>query len=346
MVVSERLMPANRNDALDAFRLIAALFVIALHIELNPDLPNWAAVLIRLCGRWPRPFFFLATGYYLGLQGQSILIKAPAQSARILWIFCLASLLYIPEIIYESGLHAGIRQILSPTTFVVGTQFHLWFLSSMCLGLQVIYAAYRFRLERYLPVVAVLILLCVLAAGAYSSVYGGDGMNSPQYVFLRHLISVAFIYFGLVVGRHGRFLSLRNSALLALGGLLLECVEVRLLALGWGANPISPEILLGTIPLALGMLGVALAMNWSHLRWFSAWGRTYSLGIYVVHVWWLFVLDYSRPFLLRRNLYIPSPGYLALTFGLSLISLMILQRTSPFLKRLLDGRFESAPKGA
>lgn len=331
-----------RNDALDALRLFAVLLVIVLHVELIPDLSVGLAVVARLLGRWAVPFFFLLAGYYLGPGEQAILRKCPAQSARLLWLFGFASLLYVPMVILESGVRGGLPRILNPSTFVSGTHYHLWFLSSMFLGLQIIYAAYRFGLQRYLPAAAALITALALAAGSYSPLYGWNGLNTPQFDFARELLSVPLMWLGLAVSRRGRFLSLGASVLLATAGLLLQLLEAGFLYVHWGMDPLGHEFLLGTTPFALGMLGIGLALNWNHCRWIASWGRRFTLGIYIVHYWWATIVAAAiiGP-LATRGVHVSSLVSVALIFALSLTSLMALERFYPPLNLLLNGRLDA-----
>jgi surface polysaccharide O-acyltransferase-like enzyme len=328
-----------RSDSLDAFRLIAILFVVALHIELNHDLPEEVAVLIRLGSRWAVPFFFILTGYFLGPDEPAILRKSATQSARLLWIFCFASLLYVPAVILAVGVRTGLLQILQPATFAYGTQYHLWFLSSMFVGLQIIHAAYRFGLQKYLPFLAAMIVLLALATGSYGALYGWNGLNSPQFDFARHLLSVPFMWIGLAVARGKHFMTVKAAALLALTGLLVEIVEVHILQARWGSNPLAHEFLLGTLPFTLGIFGIGRALEWHHCRFIASWGRRFSLGIYIVHFWWSTLLTRGlvHP-LATRGIAVPSLFFVGLIFGFSLASMLVLERCFPSLKRLLDGR--------
>ena len=57
----------GRGAALDRFRLVAAVLVVAIHTS---PLTTWSAVgdfwLTRVLGRVAVPFFLMTTGYFLG----------------------------------------------------------------------------------------------------------------------------------------------------------------------------------------------------------------------------------------------------------------------------------------
>jgi peptidoglycan/LPS O-acetylase OafA/YrhL len=74
------------------------------------------------------------------------------------------------------------------------------------------------------------------------------------------------------------------SAILIVGGAGLQILEARFLYDEYAVSAYDHEFLVGTIPFAIGMAGLALNdLRWSRYPVLSNWGRDYSLGIYLVH---------------------------------------------------------------
>ncbi len=54
---------STRNNTIDAFRLIACLFIITLHISYGTANTNLTGI-YRLAGRFGVPLFFMISGYF------------------------------------------------------------------------------------------------------------------------------------------------------------------------------------------------------------------------------------------------------------------------------------------
>lgn len=113
--------------ALDAFRLIAALLVVAIHtsplVSLSPDADF---LLTRVAGRLAVPFFFMVTGCFLLNDGG--VRRFLGRTARL---YALSIALYLPLNFYAGGMSAieWLRGLL-----IEGTFYHLWYLPAVLLA--------------------------------------------------------------------------------------------------------------------------------------------------------------------------------------------------------------------
>ncbi len=113
--------------ALDAFRLIAALLVVAIHTSPLASLsPDADFLLSRVAGRLAVPFFFMVTGCFLLNDGG--VRRFLGRTARL---YALSIALYLPLNFYAGGMSAieWLRGLL-----IEGTFYHLWYLPAVLLA--------------------------------------------------------------------------------------------------------------------------------------------------------------------------------------------------------------------
>lgn len=132
-----------RYGGLDAFKVIAALLVVAIHTSpLTTYSPDGDFLLTRSLARVAVPFFFMVTGQFvLGevLQGRRPFSALWRQVKKILLLYLVAVVLYLPV-----GLYAGHYQGLSPLSALRlllfdGTFYHLWYFPACATGLLLVY---------------------------------------------------------------------------------------------------------------------------------------------------------------------------------------------------------------
>ena len=113
-------MNARPHPAIDRFRLLAAVLVVAIH---TGPVATYSAVgdfyLTRVLGRVAVPFFLMVSGYFLARKdGRST--KAFLKKTALLYGACI--LLYLPLNAYAGQLDGDFfRRIVTDGTF-----YHLW----------------------------------------------------------------------------------------------------------------------------------------------------------------------------------------------------------------------------
>ncbi len=128
---------------LDWFRIICAILVIAIHTSpllCFGVLPDF--ILTRIVARIAVPFFLMVTGFFLlqDLQWNTDCRKRwQRQLGRLGKLYCIASLLYVPIMIYSGYFGKDFSLlILLKDMFINGTFYHLWYLPASILGLAMV----------------------------------------------------------------------------------------------------------------------------------------------------------------------------------------------------------------
>jgi surface polysaccharide O-acyltransferase-like enzyme len=331
----------DRLSGIDTFRLVAALCVISLHVDARsyPIFNEATGSVVRLCGRWAVPFFFIVSGYMLGpKQGAARAVSGLAKAAVI---FVIACLLMLPMDVQLLGARKTFWLVFDESVLVQGTQIHLWFLSSMAIGFLTVLISDFFELRLLLPVLSVTTVVLALAMGAYSS--NTDPLADQGWRMSREFLSIPFVYCGLLLSK--RRLSVATAATLALVGAFLQIAEAYMLSVTMGKSMYEPEFLIGTVPFAIGMMGLALATPRTALiQRVAVIGARYSLGIYILHPY-LVQLALG----LASRLHVDHSGafgllQIPLAFAATLVSLMLIDRAAPSLLNLLSADKQTLKK--
>jgi surface polysaccharide O-acyltransferase-like enzyme len=268
----------QRSYGIDAFRLLSALPVIAAHggrYELfNPMVHE----VVSLLSKWSVPFFFLVLGYFLGKKNDRN--RAMPAMLRIAVMFTVASIILLPLDFYKDGVQASIL-LISKNFLMSGTHFHLWFLSSLLMGLLVVRVADEYDVKNPLPICALGALFAAILFGTYWS---------PQTEhFGRHLIAIPFLWFGTLLSK--RQLTMKQSVALLLLGFAVESLEAVVIHSRFHKEIGECPLLIGTIPFALGMFGVAANLkNTPLLVYFGRLGGRFTGCIYVTHVYFIAIV--------------------------------------------------------
>ena len=121
--------------ALDAFRLIAAILVIAIHTSPLSDISSAADfILTRIIARIAVPFFFMTSGFFLFKDGtDKEKLKTFLKSTAIL--YAVSIILYLPVNIYSGYFSTDmlLPNIIKDLIFD-GTFYHLWYLPAALSG--------------------------------------------------------------------------------------------------------------------------------------------------------------------------------------------------------------------
>jgi surface polysaccharide O-acyltransferase-like enzyme len=322
-----------RNNTIDFARFIAAFFVIALHVGNYKDVSETFGEFARLSGRWAVPFFFVVAGYFIGLQGKES--KCHTQALRILKIFLISSMLFVPFSLLKDP-----NKLLSISIvglFRSGTYFHLWFLSSLIVGL-LSFQILQKKFPKLLTPASVILIIAFIITDIAAYIEPGNIFTRLD-IYVRHTISLAFIIIGYKISRlnvhhsstSNRFFLLAFSTLT-----ILYFVEPFLTELLIGSDTIRRQFPAFTALLTISIMLLCLKGNMGKTL-FSEAGKNFSLGIYLVHP--LFI-PLSREVFNYCPILPKTIQVVIMTFLLSWLSISILMRRAPFLYRLLYGEFK------
>lgn len=286
--------PKPRNQSIDALKGIAIIAVILLHLPASPTTETVYWQLLDILSRFAVPCFFLVSGYFFQkswsrAENKTQLIIRSALRIIPIFLFWAMFYVFVPPFLDGSDWKHHLQAILRyPHSFVLtGNIYHLWFLSSLLQGLLILWISLRLNRFWLGLTFGILLFAISLVAGTYSMTPLGvpisfDMKNGPFF-------STLFVFLGAVLAQDRCRLQNGIAIASAISGFLLCIAEISFLDRVYGVPFRGTSVMLGTIPLAVGIIN--LALNGSlHVPSLAFIGR-YSLGIYVIHPWFITIFE-------------------------------------------------------
>ncbi len=325
----------NRNSSVDVFRLLAALCVVILHVSFE-SVPRDLATGLRLMSRWAIPFFFMVSGYFLAERyARTGSANIQAKTDRLLWLFLVWVVLYAPFVVWHHDLETLFKLTTAPAFIYFGFYSHLWYLPSLFFGSLFVTFCMR-HAKPLLPVISIISIGMALISGAYNIFDVGFRLD---YEVARTWLSIPFLYAGMLLFEKGKPAAWVSIALV-LGGAASQIFEARWLYQQYNFSAFEHQFLIGTIPFAIGMTGLAFR-SWKFFQHplLSKWGAEYSLGVYLIHPAVLFTviagLQFIFPALARSVIWQTA---LPLTvMAIALAFLIMLRHFAPAAYRFIFG---------
>ena len=162
---------------IDCFRMIAALFIIAIHTSPLGTYSEWGDfILTRVIARVAVPFFFMTSGFFLISRYSCNADRLCAFARKTALIYGAAVLLYLPINIYNGyfKMENLLSNIIQDIVFD-GTLYHLWYLPASLAGGVIAWILVRKLGFRRAFVVAVILYLM----GLFGDSYYGLGKQVP-----------------------------------------------------------------------------------------------------------------------------------------------------------------------
>ena len=155
-------MKEKKFPALDDFRLIAAILVVAVHTRSTDSEILWLLTVLR---RIAVPFFIMVSGYFLARGNWRSTGKFLKKTAML---YGVSILLYLPLNYYAGQLSLDFfrRAIFD------GSFYHLWYLPALLLGTPIAYCLTRFKPEAAIPIAGILYLIGLGGESYYGLVSG------------------------------------------------------------------------------------------------------------------------------------------------------------------------------
>lgn len=148
-------MTRRKLPALDGFRLVAAILVVAIHTSplssVSAGLNFW---LTRVVARVAVPFFLMVSGYFLAQHnwtGTSRFLK------KTVLLYAAAIVLYLPVNLYAGGFSFPVGWLRA--VLWEGTLYHLWYFPALIWGLLLTRLLLRLGAKPALGVAAALYLI-------------------------------------------------------------------------------------------------------------------------------------------------------------------------------------------
>lgn len=162
---------AKRNGAIDVFRYICAVMVVAIHTspfyDLNEDIGYIATeVLTRIAV----PFFFLVSGYFYIKKLNQKTNVFRTYLLRILKTYAVWSCLYYLVDFLEWG-HTNLKGFVAHCFYsftVIGSHYHFWFFPALIVSICIVTLVYRGGLQRFLLPISIILYItgCMVGLSA------------------------------------------------------------------------------------------------------------------------------------------------------------------------------------
>ena len=216
-------MKAKKFPALDDFRLIAVILVVANHTRSADGEFLWLLTVLR---RVSVPFFIMVSGYFLARGNWRSTGKFLTKTAML---YGVGVLLYLPLNYYAGQLSPDFfRRVIFDGSF-----YHLWYLPALLLGTPIAYYLSRFKPQAAIPIAGALYLIG-LGGESYYGLVSGIPVLSTFYngifqVFDYTRNGLFYVPLFLLLGAAGIVFSRRTSVIGLLCSLAALIVEALLL---------------------------------------------------------------------------------------------------------------------
>ncbi|MFP5076567.1 acyltransferase [Rhizobium sp. YIM 134829] len=276
-------------QGIDAFRVLAFIFVVALHAD-RTNLPTDLVLTLETLPRFGVPYFFLTAGYFLKIDGVTPLALAAKLLKRLLPIYSLWVLVYLAVNRAVFG-NFGISKIGS-LFLDGGPGYHLWFIPALGLSIFTVFLIARTFGDRTLLVVC----LCLFVIGTYFIEFLEPFGPPLPWKFFRNgpFFGAIFVALGYLIRKHHWHPRLGLGLTLFTGGFLISLGERFALA---SAGLISPtesiNYTYGTIAFGVGAFALALNLpsNARLVQNMAGLGRL-TLGFYCIHLLFLWFVQW------------------------------------------------------
>ncbi|SFB28699.1 serine/alanine racemase [Acetitomaculum ruminis DSM 5522] len=165
------MLKKEKYIAIDYFRIIAALLIVAIHTApLITYTETGNLILERVIGRLAVPFFFMTTGFFLITRyrkDDSNLINFQKKTA---FYYAIAIIIYIPLNIYTGYFKVDnlLPNIIKDTVFD-GTMYHLWYLPASIMAASLVwYLLKKFDYQKSFIILLILYILGLMGDSYYN----------------------------------------------------------------------------------------------------------------------------------------------------------------------------------
>lgn len=324
----------ERNDSVDALRIVAGIGVIALHVGSYEEFDPLFSDIVRSLFRWCVPFFFMVTGYYLAKEAPPF-PKVDIERLRVPFVaYLIANLVFLPLLIAQSGL-AG----LSLSTLVRGAHGHLWYLTALILALLTLYFCAAPKLRPWVYAFASGIVLAYLAINYH---YARTGSNYELVMLIREFSGIPCILLGGFLRANPAFMRSAARWALPLGLVLLAAEIAGMRHLGW--RPSDAQFLLSSLFIPIGLLALAIQLPTLAPRWMGTAGKQDGFAIYLYHP--IGILITASLMAAEVKIFFDEQPSLALWIGgavITIVGLRLLASVWPAGRILIEGGSPKKP---
>jgi len=324
----EKTKTKKHIASIDFLRTFAIIMVIILHTfpykNPFPDISGltlYANVAINHFCRWAVPFFFIASGYFMGKKirkGVPFSEFGCTYLKRLILVFFAWALIYniIPrpndtvENIFRLGAVDGITISFSdrigqavqsakdnPLVFAFSPYYHLWFLTSLVTTVVIFFILIKIKKENWIFPISILLFLLALYWGSYSTLLGVSRVPFDFEMRNGPFFSTLFFSVGWIFSGWKRFPGTVFALGLIIFGYFLQIFEAAILFNHFHSGRLIYDFFIGTVPFGIGVF--LLCMSVPDLGAGIAISKigTLTLGIYVIHPFIMESLYFMRNYM-------------------------------------------------
>ncbi|WP_188312099.1 acyltransferase [Salinarimonas soli] len=314
---------SHRIVGIDAFRVPAVLAVILIHSTPTGQTEIGAPQIMNQISRFAVPFFFVLSGYFIGLRGiDSASSTFYRVARRTLPVFIVWTSLY--AIVAPGGIERTLKVGTLIYTIITGGPFgyHLWFLPSLivCTAMAT-WLVTNFRWF-YAIIFALMLYVVGLCLSSYSGLFTGYGIWSKGIWVARAtpLIGTIYVISGIYLGVHGARSDIRLWAALLASGISIHLCESWALSRVGLSQFTASEFLIGTLGSGIGAFGFAANLQKTRTLEVAAKIGRYGLGMYCVH---LFFVNFLYEEQLQQNFCLYAWKSILAFVGSALVAILI-----------------------
>lgn len=292
MTISKKQMNNSRLYSVDAFRVIAAFFVVIIHFNFLGEIGN----IVWLNSYFAVPWFFIVSGLFLDLETEKAIDRIKKRIKHIGIIFLGTAIVYFIinsiywGIVEGQGFHWLVESLttkniikfvfLNSWPFKIGGA--IWFLQAMLYTYILFFILLKLKINflKYELLIIVIFLLLNAVVGEFST------------IFKIHVIMANFFTRGIPYILLGHYINRKSESLKTVSNVV--CILLMILSVilttteYYGLKNLGVLFYTGHYQ-GNTLMAIAVVIllinnpNWFKKRKITEWGIKYSLMIYLIH---------------------------------------------------------------
>lgn len=292
----------NQNyNAIDVAKFLLSFLVVSIHISIFPSNKELSSFFTLCLARIAVPFFFICSGYLFFSRDNSQSVQALWRVMKrigilfIGWTAVFMIILFFTKFIHEEDpflalFHGSIR------FFLLNPFVHLWYLPAVMIGVCIAWFFYKFGMIRLALFVASLLYII----GLFGDSYYGLLMKSDGFMRVYEAYYAEFstmrngVFFGfpfIVLSLIPNTKTQSTNAMLSIFFLILIIAEYNFVRVYQLAKDSNMYFSLPFFTYFFFHWVKGCKINIS--KYWSAFFREYSMGIYFIHMAYIFLLPES-----------------------------------------------------
>lgn len=315
----------NRQDSLDTLKCLLCFLVVILHTGFSDKIGLYISAFARIAV----PIFFMITGYYLPLMHND---KLKRYIRKIIYLTSISTIFYIilnyacsyyGIDIYSKWFNntLGIKEVVYWILVnVTPIAIHLWYFYALIYVLIIYYIIRKVNKLNLIYKLLPLLFLCNYLFSYLPLLYSRN--------FL--ITGLPYVLLGCIFRKHeNQLIRLVSKPYILIIGFIALCsgLIIELFLYEWTGTKIFRDYYFFTLPMAAYVFLLTLKYpNIGAGSYFALIGRKYSAPIYIMHIFFIFTIQYIlNSFLgewILQNIYFKN-CFPFLVFGITLISIII-----------------------